>query len=95
MGSQAEFLDQSPAPNPAAPGGPQARDRYAKAVVKTFDAVAYTATIQLIGSVSAYLEGVAVSRAIPAAEMTAGRYVLVTLFGSLNPLNAAVVGVWT
>ncbi len=45
-----------------------------KAVLKSFNSGDYTATIQLTGSYKTYLEGIAVARNLPAAEMAqAGR----------------------
>ncbi len=92
MGNQSDFTGNTGVE--AVPAAPP-RDRYAKAVLKAFDAASYTATVQLTGNVSAYLAGVAVSRGIPPAEMTAGRYVLVAVFGGINPADAAVIGIWS
>jgi len=66
-----------------------------KAVLKTFDAATYTATVQLIGAVSAHLRTVQVNRGIAATAMVAGRYVAVAVFDTTNPSDAAVVAVWT
>ena len=54
-----------------------------------------TATIQLIGSYKAYLEGVAVARNIPAADMALGRKLAVNFFDEHNPKEAIIVAVYT
>ena len=66
-----------------------------KAVLRSFNSGNYTATIQLAGSHKIYLEGVAVARNIPAAEMALGRKVAVVFFDEHNPKEAAVVAVYT
>jgi len=65
-----------------------------KAVLKSFDATSHTATIQLAGSLSVWLDAVPVSRAIPNAEMTAGRSLALLLFDPGNPEDAVIVAVW-
>jgi hypothetical protein len=64
-----------------------------RAILKSFDSGTYTATVQLVGSARAYLAGVRVSRAIAAAEMTAGRFVSVEFPDEFNPAEAVVVAV--
>jgi len=66
-----------------------------KALLKSFNSGDYTATIQLVGSYKTYLEGVAVARNIPAAEMALGRKVAVIFFDEHNPKEAVVVAVYT
>ena len=66
-----------------------------KAVLKSFNSGNYTATIQLAGSYKAYLEGVAVARNIPAAEMALERKVAVVFFDEFNPKEAVVIAVYT
>jgi hypothetical protein len=66
-----------------------------KGVLKNFDSGDYTATIRLSGSDRAYLEDVAVSRGIPAAEMVAGRALVVVFFEEHNAKEAVVTGVFT
>jgi len=66
-----------------------------KAVLKSFNPGAYTATIQVSGSYKAYLEGVAVARNLPAAEMAVGRKVAVIFFDEHNAKEAVVVAVYT
>ncbi len=66
-----------------------------KAVLKSFNPGDYTATIQLAGSYKVYLEGIAVARNLPAAEMAAGRKVAVILFDEHNAKEAVVIAVYT
>ena len=66
-----------------------------KAVLKSFNSGDYTATVQLVGSHKVYLEGVAVARNLPAAEMALGRKVAVIFFDEHNPKEAVVVAVYT
>ncbi|MBI2849563.1 MAG: hypothetical protein HYX80_00790 [Chloroflexi bacterium] len=66
-----------------------------KGILKSFDSVSYTATVQLSGSHKAYLESIAVARNIPSAEMTAGRKVAVIFFDEHNAKEAVVVAVYT
>ena len=65
-----------------------------RAVLKNFDPGDYTATIQVGGSYKANLEGVAVARNLPAAEMAAGRKVAVVFFDEHNAREAVVVAVY-
>ncbi len=66
-----------------------------KAILKSFNSGDYTATIQLSGSYKAYLEGVAVSRSIPASQMALGRKLAVVFFDEHNPKEAVVIAVYT
>jgi len=66
-----------------------------KAVLKSFNSGDYTATIQLAGSYKTYLEGIAVARNLPAAEMALGRKVAVIFFDEHNPKEAVVIAVYT
>ena len=66
-----------------------------KGILKDFNSVDYTATVQLSGSNKDYLEGIAVARNIPAEEMTAGRKVAVIFFDEHNAKDAVVVAVYT
>lgn len=65
-----------------------------RGVVKGFDAGTYTATVQITGSLSMWLEGVPVSRGIPSAEMAAGRSCAVIFFDDSNPKDAVLWAVW-
>ena len=65
-----------------------------KGVLKSFDSGTYTATVQIQGSLSVWLENVPVSRGIPTAEMVTGRNVAVIFLDPGNPSDAVVVAVW-
>ena len=66
-----------------------------KGTLKAFDSGTYTATVQLQGSLSVWLEDVPVSRGLPKAEMVTGRNVTVVFLDPGNPLDAVVSAVWT
>ena len=66
-----------------------------KAILKSFNPGNYTATIQLTGSHKACLDGVAVARNLPAAEMMLGRRVALILFDEHNAKDAVVIAVYT
>ena len=66
-----------------------------KGILKGFNSTPYTATVQLQGSLSVWLEDVPVNRGIPTAEMVTGRNVTVVFHESGNPDDAVVVAVWT
>jgi len=64
-------------------------------ILRAFDNVAWTATVQLSGSVQQYIAGVPVARDIAAAEMIAGRKVAVAFFDPSNHQDAVLFAVWT
>jgi len=66
-----------------------------RGILKGFNSGDYTATVQLAGSHKAYLEGVAVARNLPVAEMTPGRQVAVIAFNEHNSKDAVVIAVYT
>jgi len=66
-----------------------------KAILKSFNSGDYTAAVQLAGSYKVYLEGIAVARNLPAAEMALGRKVAVIFFDEHNAKEAVVVAVYT
>ena len=66
-----------------------------RAILKSFNPGDYTATIQLSGSHKVYLEGIAVARNLPAAEMAVGRKLAVVFFDEHNAREAVVVAVYT
>ena len=66
-----------------------------KAVLKGFNSGDYSATVQLTGSYKVYLEGVAVARNLPAAEMALGRRVAVIFFDEHNARDAVVIAVYS
>ena len=65
-----------------------------KGVLKSFNSGDYTATVQLAGSYKVYLEGIAVARNLPAAEMALGRNVAVIFFNDHNPKDAVLIAVY-
>jgi hypothetical protein len=65
-----------------------------KGILKAFDSGTYTATVQVQGSLSVWLEDVPVSRGLPTAEMVTGRSVSVLFLDPGNPDDAVVVAVW-
>ncbi len=69
--------------------------RLIKAVLRSFNAGNYTATVQLAGSLKVYLEDIAVARNLPAVEMALGRKVAVIFFDEHNPKEAVVMAVYT
>jgi hypothetical protein len=64
-----------------------------RAVLRGFAAGPYTASVQIVGSRSAYLDDVPVSRAIPAAELVPGRDCVVLFFESTDPADAMLIAV--
>ena len=65
-----------------------------KATVRSFDSTAYTATVQVAGSIATWLGGVPVARNIPAAEIAEGRHCAVLFFDAANPSDAVVLAVY-
>lgn len=66
-----------------------------KGTIKAFDPATYKVTIQVAGSLSVWLEGIAVARNIPSAEMVAGRSCALVLFDPGNPQDSVVIAVYT
>ena len=66
-----------------------------KAILKAWNSTDYKASVQLVGSLKAYLENIPVARNIASAEMVVGRNVAVIMFDESNPKDAVVVAVWT
>jgi hypothetical protein len=64
-------------------------------ILKAFNAVPFTATVQLHGSLTTWLQNVPVSRALAAADMVVGRKVAVLFFDPTNPADAVVTAVYT
>ena len=62
--------------------------------VKSFNSTAYTATVQLAGSLSVWLSDVPVARNIATAEMVAGRRCAVPSFDESNHQDAVVIAVY-
>jgi hypothetical protein len=65
-----------------------------KAVLHSFNSQSYTAVVQLAGSDKSYLEGIAVARNIPAAEMLAGRHAAVLFFDENSAAEAVMIAVY-
>jgi len=66
-----------------------------KGILKAFDSGTYTATVQVQGSLSVWLDDVPVSRGIPTGEMVAGRSCAVIFLDQSNPRDAVVAAVYT
>ena len=66
-----------------------------KGILNSFNAGNCTATVQISGSDKVYLNGVAVSRNIPAEEMIPGRNLVIVFFDEFNSKEAVIVGVYT
>ncbi len=64
-----------------------------RATLVSFDEATYTATLRFAGSLASVVASVPVSRAIPAAQLTAGRRLAVAVFDAGNPVDAMVLGV--
>ena len=65
-----------------------------KATIRSFDATAHTATVQVSGSIATWLDGVPVARNIPAADVTEGLSCAVLFFDAANPSDAVVLAVY-
>lgn len=66
-----------------------------RGILKSFNSVSYTATVQVSGSAKAYLEGVAVARNLPAVEMITGRQVAIAFFSPHIPGDSVVFAVYS
>ncbi len=66
-----------------------------KGILKAFNSIPCTATIQIEGSLSVWLEDVPVNRGIETTDMVVGRAVCVIFLDESNPDDAVVVAVWT
>ena len=64
-----------------------------RAVLKSFDPATYRATVQIEGSRSAFASSVPVSRAIPAAELLAGRACVVLFLNPEDATDSLLLGV--
>jgi len=62
-------------------------------IVKTFDSENHKAGVQLVGSLTTYLDDISVSVSIASSAMVVGNYVLVAIPGG-NPRDACVVASW-
>lgn len=66
-----------------------------KGILKAFNSGTYLASVQLIGSLSVWLDNVPTSRAIASADMVTDRNVAVLFNDSGNPSDCVVIAVWT
>ncbi len=66
-----------------------------KAILKQFNSTDYTATVQITGSLKAYLEDIPVARNIQSTQMIAGRKLTVAFADEANPKQAVVIAVYT
>lgn len=66
-----------------------------KGILKAFDSDTYLASVQVIGSLSVWLDNVPTSRAIATAEMVAGRNVAVLFIDPSNFSDAVIIAVWS
>jgi hypothetical protein len=62
-------------------------------ILKTWDSGTHKAGVQLVGSLTTYLDDISVSVSIPSSAMVIGNYVLVAIPGG-NPRDACVVASW-
>jgi len=62
-------------------------------ILKTFDSEAHKAGVQLVGSLTTYLDDISVSVSIAASALVVGNYVLVAIPGG-NPRDACIVASW-
>jgi hypothetical protein len=65
-----------------------------KGILKSFDSVTYLASVQLIGSLSVWLDSVPTSRAIASADMVTGRNVAVLFIDPSNFSDVVIIAVW-
>lgn len=65
-----------------------------KGIIKAWDATNWQADIQIVGSMSVWLESVPVNRGIATGDMVVGRSVAVVFLDPSNPIEAVVVAVW-
>ena len=64
-------------------------------VLRAFDSGTYKARVTLSGSLHKSLSDVPTSRAIPSAEMQAGRKVIVLILDATKATDAVVIAVYT
>lgn len=65
-----------------------------KGILKSYDSGTHKASVQIIGSLSLWLDNIPVSQSLAAAEMVAGRSVAVLSLDPGNPADCFVVGLW-
>jgi hypothetical protein len=62
-------------------------------ILKTWNSTTYKAGVQLVGSLTTYLDDISVATNISSSAMVVGNYVLVAIPGG-NPRDACVVASW-
>ena len=62
-------------------------------ILKTWNSTTHKAGVQLVGSLTTYLDDISVATNIPSSAMVVGNYVLVAIPGG-NPRDACVVASW-
>jgi hypothetical protein len=65
-----------------------------RGIVRSYDTSGSTATIELVGTVTAYVCGVPVASHVPSGDMVNGAKVAVVLFDGHNPADAVILGVY-
>src|SRR5581483_11808320 len=65
-----------------------------RAILRAFDPATYTAAVQLSGSLTVYLEGVAVALEIEPQAAVAGARCLVLFFDRVNAQDGLVVAIY-
>ena len=65
-----------------------------RGILRNFDSGDYRATVEMAGSASVWLTGIAVARNIDDAQMVDGRSVAVVFFDAANPDDAVLFAVW-
>ena len=63
-------------------------------ILKTWNATTHKAGVQLVGSLTTYLDNIAVARNIASAEMLIGRHIILVIPEG-NPRDAVVIAVFT
>ena len=63
-------------------------------ILKTWNSTTYKAGVQLVGSLTTYLDNIAVARNIASAEMLIGRHIILVIPEG-NPRDAVVIAVFT
>jgi hypothetical protein len=69
--------------------------RLLSGTLKSFNSGTFKARVTVTGSLHLSLDNVPVSRALPAAEMVAGRKVVLLLLDETKATDAVVLAVWT
>ena len=76
------------------PANEEAKQVMKKAIIKDYNSATHTATVQIAGSLCVWLEGVPVSRGIPADVMAVGHACAVLFLDESNPNDAVVAAVF-